>query len=135
MFSLAKKVSIVAPVISPDSPIEELNRSLANGTVSSVELVSMYLNRIAAHDRTNARLNAVPVLNPDVYAEAQAADRARATREAGRPLLGIPFTVKDSFKAAGLTVSGGSPVFKDLHAQEDSAAVELLREAGAVLLG
>jgi len=103
--------------------------------VTSVELVEMFLNRIAAYDRAGITLNSVPVLNPAVFDEAEAADRERARGDVRGPLHGIPFTVKDSYKVAGLPVANGSPAFRDLVAQEDSATVALLRQAGAVLIG
>lgn len=48
---------------------------------------------------------------------------------------GIPFTVKDSFRVKGLTVAAASPAFADLEACSDAAIVELLRKAGAIVLG
>ncbi|KAH8805462.1 amidase signature domain-containing protein [Xylogone sp. PMI_703] len=48
---------------------------------------------------------------------------------------GIPFTVKDSFRVKGMTVAAGSPAFADLIPSSDAAIVELLRNAGAIVLG
>lgn len=115
--------------------IRELLEHLETGRVTSVDLVCAYLNRIAYYDQTGACLNAVPILNPDVLAEAQASDERRAQGKPLGPLDGIPFTVKDSFKVRGMTVASGSPAFQDLIATSDAASVELLRNAGAVLLG
>lgn len=103
--------------------------------ISSVELVSLYLRRIARYDCRGPRLNSVVVLNPRVFEEAQASDDYRASGKKPRPLEGIPFTVKDSFKVKGLTVAAGSPAFADLISSSDAAVVELLRGAGAVVLG
>ncbi|WP_149260095.1 hypothetical protein [Actinomadura sp. K4S16] len=55
--------------ISPDSSIADLSAALAAGLVTSVELVAMFLHRIAAYDRANITLNSVPVLNPESFAE------------------------------------------------------------------
>lgn len=115
--------------------IEQTLEYLDSGRLTSVDLVCAYLNRIAYYDRSGACLNAVPVLNPNALAEAQASDQRRARGESPGPLEGIPFTVKDSFKVQGLTVASGSPAFQDLMATSDAASVELLRKAGAVLLG
>jgi Asp-tRNA(Asn)/Glu-tRNA(Gln) amidotransferase A subunit family amidase len=52
-----------------------------------------------------------------------------------RPLEGIPFTVKDSYKVEGLVVAAGSAAFQSLVAGEDAFTVRCLREAGAVLVG
>jgi amidase len=118
-----------------EASIAELAAALADGTVTSVGLVARYLNRIAFYDRHGIRLNAVPVLNPDVFAEARASDLRRARRESLGPLDGIPYTAKDSYKVCGLTVAAGSPAFEHLVATDDAFAIERLRAAGAVLVG
>ncbi|KAB1659164.1 amidase [Pseudoclavibacter sp. CFCC 11306] len=117
-----------------EKSIAELLAALSSGEVSSVDLVCAYLNRIAYYDRTGPCLHAVPVLNPNCLAEAEASDLRRSKGVAG-PLEGIPFTIKDSYKAKGLTVASGSPALVDLIATEDAASVAQLRAAGAVLLG
>jgi amidase len=118
-----------------EADISRLRDVLESGTVSSVELVARYLNRIAAYDRAGIRLNAVPVINPRVFAEARDADQRRARGESLGPLDGIPFTAKDSYRVTGLTVAAGSPAFAELVAGDDAFAVERLRTAGAVFLG
>jgi amidase len=118
-----------------EATIADCREALEQGVLTSVELVVMYLNRIARYDRRGPRLNAIPVLNPHVLAEAAEADCLRAAGHVLGPLHGIPFTVKDSFKVKGLTVAAGSPAFAELVANEDAAAVAALRHAGAILLG
>lgn len=121
-----------------EASIDDLSSALALGHTSSVELVAAYLNRIAAYDRRGPRLNSTPVLNPRCFEEAKASDRARLGKDINTelsPLHGIPFTVKDSYKIAGLTVAAGSPAFANLIAQDDSFAVEVLRKHGAIVLG
>ncbi|TGQ24226.1 amidase family protein, partial [Mesorhizobium sp. M4B.F.Ca.ET.214.01.1.1] len=58
------------------------------------------------------------VLNPDMFAEAEASDRRRREGKALGPLDGIPDTAKDSYKVRGLTVAAGSPAFEHLVANE-----------------
>ncbi|MBK0418607.1 amidase [Leucobacter sp. CSA1] len=118
-----------------ESSIRELHAALESGAVTSVELVADCVNRIAFYDRHGILLNAVPVLNPDMFAEARAADERRERGESRGPLDGIPYTAKDSYRARGLTVAAGSPAFRELIANEDSFAIERLRAAGAVLIG
>lgn len=118
-----------------EAGVAELAAALDAGQVSSVALVAHYLNRIAYFDRRGPRLNSTPVLNPAVFDEAAAADRARRAGTAASPLAGVPFTVKDSYKVKGLTVAAGSPAFASLIANDDAAAVASLRRAGAVVLG
>jgi Asp-tRNA(Asn)/Glu-tRNA(Gln) amidotransferase A subunit family amidase len=52
-----------------------------------------------------------------------------------RPLEGIPYTIKDSYKVAGMTATAGSPALKGVMSSEDSAIAKKLRDAGAVLIG
>jgi amidase len=117
-----------------EATIADAQRALRAGAISSVELTALYLNRILAYDRYGIHLNALVVMNPQVLEEAAAADRDRANG-VDRPLLGIPFTVKDSYKVKGLTVAAGSPAFATLIADEDAFVVARLRAAGGVLIG
>jgi amidase len=118
-----------------EASIADLREALEVGAVTSVELVAAYLDRIAAYDRSGTRLNAVPVLNPEAFADARASDARRAAGGVLGPLDGIPYTAKDSYAARGLTVAAGSPAFRDLVAGEDAFAIARLRAAGAVLIG
>lgn len=124
------------PLSLVDASIADLRRALNSGCLTSVELVTLYLHRIAQFDMRGPSLNSVCVLNPQALQEAQASDDYRATPgHVPRPLEGIPFTVKDSYKVKGMTVATGSPAFADLVAPDDAAIVSKLREAGAIILG
>ncbi|BCS29661.1 amidase family protein [Aspergillus puulaauensis] len=119
-----------------EATITDLGQALNSGCLTSVELVTLYLHRIAYFDMRNASLNSICILNPRALEEAQASDDYRATPgNVPRPLEGIPFTVKDSFMVKGMTVAAGSPAFSDLVAPADAAIVARLREAGAIILG
>ncbi|KAJ4207012.1 hypothetical protein NW759_014010 [Fusarium solani] len=118
-----------------DASISDLKHLLGARAITSVELVSLYLHRIGKYDCRGPRLNSICVLNPNAFAEAQASDDYRASGKTPRPLEGIPFTVKDSYRVEGMTVAAASPAFSNLKASEDAAIVELLRKAGAVVLG
>ncbi|MSX39328.1 MAG: amidase, partial [Actinobacteria bacterium] len=87
------------------------------------------------YDRHGITLNAVPVLNPEMFTEARASDVRRARGEVLSRLDGIPYTAKNSYQAKGLTVASGSPAFVDLVAQHDAFTIAQLRKAGAVLIG
>ncbi|MEW6634824.1 MAG: amidase family protein, partial [Pseudomonadota bacterium] len=118
-----------------EASIADLRRALEDGTVTSVELVGAYLRRIAHYDRHGIALNAVPILNPAMFEEAEASDRRRREGRVLGPFDGIPYTAKDSYKAKGLTVAAGSPAFEHLVATEDAFTIARLRAAGAVLIG
>ena len=118
-----------------DASIDELAMALDSGTVTSVGLVARYLNRIAFYDRRGIRLNAIPVLNPKVFADAAASDARRASGQGLGLLDGIPYTAKDSYRVSGMTVAAGSPAFEHLIATDDAFTIGRLRAAGAVLIG
>lgn len=96
--------------------------------------MTSYLNRIATYDIVGS-LNAFTVFNEKVYEEASASDARRAQGLPPRPLEGIPYTIKDSYKYLGLSITAGSPALEGVMSNEDSTLARRLREAGAVLLG
>ncbi len=112
----------------------EMQRAMNDGALTSVDLVSMYLNRIAVYDQAGVKLNAVPVVNPLVFAEAQAADAARAAGAEG-PLLGVPYVVKDSYKIEGMAIAVGVKDWLDIIASEDAKVVTRIRQENSPILG
>ena len=102
-----------------------------SGEVSSRELVTLYLERIA---RLETQLNAFRVVRTEhAPAEADEADRRRASGE-DAPLLGVPIAIKDTQDVAGeITTLGTGCV--DEPARADSEVVRRLRAAGAVVIG
>lgn len=98
-------------------------------------MTAKHLLRIAKYDRRSTTLNAVPIINEDVFEAAQSSDQRRASGKILGPLDGIPCTIKDSYKIQGMTVASGSPAFKELVANEDAFTVKKIKEAGAVILG
>jgi Asp-tRNA(Asn)/Glu-tRNA(Gln) amidotransferase A subunit family amidase len=117
-----------------EASIEDHRQALNAGRVTSVELVVSYLNRIATYDICGG-LNAFTVFNENVLDEAAASDARQAQGGDARPLEGIPYAIKDSYKVAGMSVTDGSPALKGLMSSEDSAIAAKLREAGAILIG
>jgi len=107
--------------------------AIRRGEVSSVELTTRVLDRIA---RYNSKLNAIVTLTADAaLARARAADGARARGEWWGPFHGVPCTVKDTLEVAGVRTTAGSPAYSNHHPARDAVIVARLRAAGAVLLG
>jgi amidase len=104
---------------------------LADGEVSSAELVSACLARI---DETQTTLNAFRCVRSDgAMQEAEDCDRRIAAGERA-PLLGVPIAIKDDTDIAGETTAFGcAGTFEAI--SEDSEVVRRLREAGAVVVG
>ncbi|EEU35790.1 uncharacterized protein NECHADRAFT_22173, partial [Fusarium vanettenii 77-13-4] len=115
--------------------IDDLQAALSSGSLTSVELVALYLRRVAHYDCHGLALNSIPILNQYVFDEAAASDDRRANGQPIGRLEGIPYTVKDSYKVKGMTVASGSPAFKNLIANEDAFTVSAIRAEGGVLMG
>jgi aspartyl-tRNA(Asn)/glutamyl-tRNA(Gln) amidotransferase subunit A len=105
---------------------------LDEGAVSSVELTTAQLERIAALDE---RLNAyITVLRDAALAQAAVADKRRRAGERGT-LLGLPLAVKDLYETAGVRTTAGSRALADTVPTRDATVVRRLQAAGAVQLG
>lgn len=119
-----------------EASIVELQTALQNGQVNAVQLTAKHLNRVARYDRRGPRLNAIPVLNLQVFEHAQASDTFRAHNGTFRSdLEGLPGTLKDSYMIEGMTVAAGSPAFINLTAKSDAFTTNQLRLGGAIILG
>ncbi|KAJ3493983.1 hypothetical protein NLG97_g4379 [Lecanicillium saksenae] len=118
-----------------EASLEQIQAALADGTVTCVQLVAEYLRRISTYDCRGPSLNSIPIINPHIFAEAAASDDRRASGATLGPLDGIPYTAKDSYKVRGLTVANGAFAFENLISNEDAFTVQVLRVAGAVLIG
>lgn len=111
----------------------EAVRRIAAGDITSVELTTACLDRIAEVD---GQIGAWRALDRD-YALAQA-EEMDDLRRRGRPLgalHGAPVAVKDLFDTAALPTGWGSPALSQRRPQANAAAISKLREAGAVIMG
>ena len=89
--------------------VAELGRALAAREVSSVELTSHLLGRIAAHEQ----LGAVLAVEPEAALAAARAADARIAQGDAAPLVGVPIAHKDIFVTRALpttaSASSGTP--------------------------
>ncbi len=101
--------------------------------VSSLELTQRTFERI---DQYNPKVNAFTYqLREQALAQARQADEALARGEAKGVFHGVPVSVKESFAVKGQADTWGIPALKGSRASANSAVVERLLAAGAVLLG
>ncbi|GFS77665.1 fatty-acid amide hydrolase 2-A [Nephila pilipes] len=117
----------------------KLAEEIREGTIKSEEIIRAYMERI---------LEVEPYINAtvercfsDALEEAKKVDSLIAsgsyTKEQlakEKPLLGIPFSVKVLLLVKGLKCTGGSVLFKDLKATEDSPGVAIMKKAGAIVI-
>ena len=108
-------------------------KGIREGEFTSRELLELFIQRI---ETINPKLNAVVTLDLE-YARS-AADMADASILAGEevgPLHGIPITVKDALKTAGLRSTGGATELHNYVPDHDAAVVKAVKDAGAIVFG
>jgi len=114
--------------------VTELAEAVRGGEVTATALVQHALERI---DALNGPLNAFVALDAEAaLVEAKRQDDCIAAGEPLGPLAGIPLGVKDLEDAMGFVTTRGSAAFADgPSATRDSALVERLKAAGAIVVG
>jgi amidase len=134
MLNIDARAAVEETVCVENATIRDLQQALAAGRTTAAALVSAYLARIEAYDRSGPRLNAVREVNPDAAAIAATLDSSKPAQR--RPLEGIPILVKDNIATAdGQHTTAGSLALANGRATRDATVVERLRGAGAVILG
>lgn len=114
--------------------VTDLQRDLAAGVVTSVEITQAYLDRIAAYDQTQLGLKSFIHVSKTALADAAEADAARAAGDE-RALLGIPMAIKDLYDVEGQPNTGGVKSLASWVPESDAWQIAKLREAGAIFLG
>ncbi len=113
-------------------PLRHLAELVRTKQVSSVELTKMYMERL---HRYQPKLNFVVTFLDELGMEqAKKADSEIAAGHYKGPLHGIPWGCKDIISAKGYPTTWGTAPFKDRVFDYDASVVEMLREAGAVLV-
>ncbi|SPP82973.1 fatty-acid amide hydrolase 2 [Drosophila guanche] len=140
---MVRRLPDFPPISDPllNRPVVELATQLRRGEISSAQLVGAYIARVR---EVNPALNAVVDERfKAALTDAQLADDfiARASTEFDRvalftryPILGVPFTAKESCSVKGLSFAVGSIIRKNMKAATDGEVVELLRAAGGIPL-
>src|SRR3954467_15826117 len=111
--------------------LPQIQQAMADGRLTSVQLVEAYLARIAAYPR----LNAIRDLSPTARAQAAEHGPERAAGHVRGPLHGIPVLLKDNIGIAGEPTTAGSIALDGLIPKDDATITRKLREAGAIIPG
>jgi amidase len=114
-----------------ETGIPEIQEALSSGRVTSRQLVTDYLARIATYED---RLNAIVTVNPRALEEADRLDAERAAGQVRGPLHGIPIALKDNIHTTDIRTTGGALAFRDLMPPYDATLTTLLRESGAIII-
>jgi aspartyl-tRNA(Asn)/glutamyl-tRNA(Gln) amidotransferase subunit A len=115
------------------SSVRDLGRLLRLKRVSSLELTTDYLDRLA---RLGPKLGALVTLTRELALDqARRADEELARRQDRGPLHGIPYGAKDLLATRGIPTTWGAEPYREQVFDYDATVIERLREAGAVILG
>ena len=111
----------------------EQARFLADGEISSEELVTAHLNQI---ERVNPSVNAIVTLVAEsALDQAKAADQSRIAGVEAGPFQGMPVLIKDLQDTKGILTTQGSPIYRDHIPERDALIVDRLKKAGAIVIG
>ncbi|WP_205623067.1 amidase [Sciscionella marina] len=114
-------------------PATRIGAEVTAGRSRAIEILEAHLARI---DELNPRLAAITSrCDEQAHRDAAAIDAAVARGEPVGPLAGVPVTVKETTDVHGLATTHGLRAFAGRVAEADAPPVDLLRRAGAVVLG
>ncbi len=112
--------------------IKEAKSKLKNKEISSLELTQAYLERI---EKIDPKLNSFVTVTKDKALQmAKDADEALSAGE-DKPLLGLPFSIKDNFCTKDIRTTASSKVLDDFIPPYSATVVSRLMDAGIVHLG
>jgi amidase len=116
-----------------EASIQELQASMASGSLTARGLTEAYLERIELVD---GALRSVLETNPQALEIADTLDAERRSGRVRGPLHGIPVLVKDNVDTADrMKTTAGSFALGEVAPARDAFLVGRLREVGAVILG
>src|SRR5215467_13803875 len=121
----SRSVSVV------EAGIDDMQRAMREGRITSRELVRQYLARIGTYDVV---LHAVLAVNPHALADAAQLDRERASGHIRGPLHGIPVALKDNIHTTTMPTTGGALAFAGYVPPFEATLAANLRAAGAVII-
>ena len=119
-----------------DADVAALQAAMHAGRVTAEAIVTLYLQRIQAIDRSGPTLRSVQEINPEALAIARTLDDERRATGARGPLHGIPVLLKDNIATADrMETTAGALALVGVKPRRDSFVAQRLREGGAVILG
>src|SRR5262245_1321074 len=114
-----------------EATIPEMRAAMEQHTLTSRELVTQYLARLATYEH---RVHAAVAINPRAVEEADQLDRERAQGKIRGPLHGIPVALKDNIHTTNMPTTGGALAFAGYTPPYDATLTKNLRDAGAIII-
>jgi len=113
--------------------IREIADEIHSGIITPTELVQETLDCI---DKQDSEIQAfVTVMHEQALNDAEQAEREIRTGLYRGQLHGIPIAIKDLIAVKSVRTTAGSKVLEDYISSEDAMVIELLRKAGAIIIG
>ena len=110
-----------------EASIADMQQAMAEGKLTSRELVQQYLTRIAKYEDL---LHAAITVNPKALDVAAERDRERAQGRIRGPLHGIPIALKDNIHTTDMRTTGGALAFEWLVPPYEATLTKNLEAAG-----
>ena len=127
--------------------VRELADRLADGSITSVELTEAYLDRAEEldvppfelpseprNDHDGKLATMVTIARDHALEAAERADRELAAGNRRSILHGLPYGVKDLLDTRGIRTTWGSGIFRDRVPERNGTVIDMLEDAGAVLM-
>ncbi len=114
-----------------EAGIPAMRTAMEEGRITSRDLVTQYLVRIALYED---KLHAAITVNRLALQEADERDRERAQGHVRGPLHGIPIGLKDNIQTSDLRTTGGALAFEALIPPYDATLRKNLTDAGAIII-
>ena len=124
--------------------IAEIKNKLIDGKTTSAALVKELMATYEEDKKSSLPLNAFLEMFEDALTKAENADKEIAEAKAAgtleklfeeKPLLGIPFAVKDNTSVRGHKLTCGSKILEGYVAPYNATVIERLEKSGAIPLG
>jgi amidase len=139
-FSAISAAAVLAMALAPapdrgfnvvEATIPQMQAAMKQGRLTSRQLVTQYLTRIAMYEN---RLHATIAVNPKALEEADALDRDRAAGKIRGPLHGIPIALKDNIHTTNMPTTGGALAFAGYLPPYEATLTKNLKDAGAIIV-
>lgn len=127
----APPAKTLAPFSVVEASIPDMQQAMAEGRVTSEELVKQYLIRIATYENV---INAAIAVNPHALEQARKLDQERKAGKLRGPMHGIPIALKDNIQDIDMPTTGGSVGLAGFVPDWDAPMTKNLKDAGAIIL-
>ncbi len=114
-------------------PVTEVSKKLRAGEFTSAELTRSLIHYARSiNDKTNAYIS---FREEEALKEAAEADKAIQNGTAKGIYYGIPMGIKDNIYLKGEITTMGSKIHKDFISDMNASVVDILKEAGVIIIG